>query len=134
MPSFQITLSPTKRVKGRFVSNVRRSLQKALAEENRLHCTTQADIAREIGVHRSVINRELRGVKDITVGRVAEIAYVLRRRAILALPERVTAAGSNQPAQTPSAMPGPPATGTSIQFDSHFPSQTASPIPVLAAA
>lgn len=91
MPSFQITLRPSKRAAGRFVNNVRRKLLLALSEESAKRGLTQTDIAREIGVHRSVINRELRGQKDITLGRVAELASAMGRKVDLELPERVSA-------------------------------------------
>lgn len=95
MPSFQITLSPSKRVSGRFVYAVRRGLQKALAEEGKKRGLTQAAIAKAIGVNRSVINRELRGEKDITLGRVAELAWALGRKAVLSFPEQSSAVGQN---------------------------------------
>jgi transcriptional regulator with XRE-family HTH domain len=91
MTSFQITLSPSKRAAARFVNNVRRKLQQALAEESQKSGLTQTDIANTIGVHRSVINRELRGRKDITLGRVAELASAMGRKAELELPERTAA-------------------------------------------
>ena len=95
MPSFQITLSPTKRAAGRFVYGVRRKLQKAYAEEQKKRGLTQTAIAAEIGVHRSVINRELRGAKDITLGRVAELAAALGRTAVIEFPEEVAVQGQN---------------------------------------
>jgi plasmid maintenance system antidote protein VapI len=79
MTSFQISVSPSRRAAARFVEGVRRAIQKALAEENQRSGITQSDIARKIGVHRSVINREIRGYKDITLGRVAELAHALGR-------------------------------------------------------
>jgi ribosome-binding protein aMBF1 (putative translation factor) len=102
MPSFQITLSPGKRAAGRFVHAVRRSLQRTLMEERDKRGLTQSAIANAIGVHRSVINRELRGEKDITLGRVAELAWALGRKAVLTFPERTSAAGQNiAPAAAP---------------------------------
>ena len=59
---------------------MRREIQKALAEEKLKRGLTQSDIAREIGVHRSVINRELKGFKDMSLGRVGEIANALGRQ------------------------------------------------------
>ncbi len=79
MPSFQISISPPRRAATRFINRVRRSLQKALVEEQQSRGLTQSDIARCIGVHRSVINREMRGQKDLTLGRVAELAWALGR-------------------------------------------------------
>lgn len=79
MTSFQISISDSRTVATRFISRVRREIHKALTEESRKRGLTQSDIAREIGVHRSVISRELRGQKDISLGRVGEIAHALGR-------------------------------------------------------
>src|SRR5438045_649384 len=85
--SFQISLTPTSRAAGRFVMQVRRALQKALAEEAARRGLTQSDLARAIGVHRSIISRELNGTKDLTLGRVGELARALGRRAKFELPQ-----------------------------------------------
>ena len=79
MTSFQISISPSRRAATRYINKVRRAIQKALVEEHRKTGLTQSDIARRIGVHRSVISRELRGQKDLTHGRVAEFAFALGR-------------------------------------------------------
>jgi transcriptional regulator with XRE-family HTH domain len=93
--SLQITITPSKRAAGRFVSKVRRAIQKALAEEQIENGTTQSDIARAIGVNRSVISREVRGHKDLTLSRVGEIAQALGRTADFSLPKRVVREGQN---------------------------------------
>ena len=95
MPSFQISVIPSRRAAARFVAKVRRALQKALAEENAKSGISQSDIARTIGVHRSVISRELRGYNDLTLGRIAELAYALGRDPSFELLERTTQPGSN---------------------------------------
>ena len=82
MQSFQISVTQTQKAAGRFVLSVRRSLQKALVESG----LSQSDVAREIGVHRSVISRELNGLSDMTLGRVAEIASALGRVPTFLLP------------------------------------------------
>jgi transcriptional regulator with XRE-family HTH domain len=87
MPSFRISITASKRAAARFVSGVRRKILLALEDEGKKRGLKQTDIARTIGVHRSVINRELRGRKDITLGRVAEIASAMGRVAILDFPE-----------------------------------------------
>jgi transcriptional regulator with XRE-family HTH domain len=97
MTSFRISLTPSKRVAGRFVSSVRRAIQKALAEEQRDSGLTQSDIARKIGVHRSVINRQIQGREDMTLSRVAELAWALGRKPVFDLPKTTHAAGSNLP-------------------------------------
>src|SRR4051812_47082720 len=72
--SFRISLSPQRRVAARFVEKVRRRLQRAYSESPNLK---QTDIARALGVHRSVISRQLRGRQDMTLGRVAELSWCL---------------------------------------------------------
>jgi transcriptional regulator with XRE-family HTH domain len=110
MSSFQITITPKERAAGRFVSRVRRVIQKALAEEGKKKGVTQSDIARAIGVNRSVISREIRGHKDITLSRVAEIAWAMGRKPIFDMPEITTISGANMqtnhPVSTMRATPG----------------------------
>ena len=89
--SFRITISPKDQAAGRFVSRVRRGLQKAFAEEAHKRGLTQSDLARAIGVNRSVISRELRGHKDLSLSRVAELAWALGRRPVFDLVEAVPA-------------------------------------------
>lgn len=96
MTSFQISITPGRRAAARFVARVRRQFQKALTEESRAKGLTQAEIARRIGVHRSVINRELNGRKDITLGRVGELAWALGREPAFALLEAKKDENSNQ--------------------------------------
>lgn len=95
MPSFQISITPSRRAAGRFVTAVRRAIQRMYSEENKKRGIKQSDIAREIGVHRSVISRQLHGREDISLARVAEFAFALGRRAVIDFPEIVAPAGSN---------------------------------------
>lgn len=95
MPSFRISITASRRAAARFVTDVRRKILQALEEENNKRGLKQTDIARTIGVHRSVINRELRGKKDITLGRVAELASAMGRVAILNLPQINVHMGAN---------------------------------------
>lgn len=95
--SFQITISPNRRAAARFVTQVRRAILKAYAEEQEASNLTQTAIARALGVHRSVINRELKGLKDMTLGRVAELAWAMGRIPTFELPKATMAAGTNLP-------------------------------------
>ena len=116
MPSFQISVTPSRRAAGRFVTQVRRAIQKALAEERKKSGITQSDIARAIGVHRSVINREIRGQKDLTLGRVAELAWALGRIPSFELREARIGDGTNmQHDVTICAISS--STGAAIPFD-----------------
>jgi plasmid maintenance system antidote protein VapI len=100
MSSFQIAITPSRRAAARFIAQVRRTVQKVLAEEEAEDGIRQADIARSIGVHRSVIHREIRGHKDLTLGRLAEIAWALGREPTFDLSPPVTVNGANAPAAT----------------------------------
>lgn len=91
----QITISPHKRAAGRFIASVRRAILKALAEEHAERGLTQSDIARELNVHRSVISRELKGISDISVGRIGEFAHVFGRKPTFALPKKAIRDGVN---------------------------------------
>lgn len=107
MPSFQISITPSRRAAGRFIAKVRRSIQKALADEEAKgnDGIRQADIARAIGVNRSVIHREIRGHKDLTLGRVAELAWALGYEPDFVLRRIELEQGCNAATDTPGANP-----------------------------
>lgn len=74
MPSFRTSVTPHRRSAARFVEVVHRQLAGAYAEQPEV---TQTAIAEVLGVHRSVINRQLRGFADMSLARVAEISWCL---------------------------------------------------------
>lgn len=77
------------------MSRVRRAIQKAFAEEAYTRGLTQSDLARAIGVNRSVISREIRGYKDLSLSRVAELAWALGRQPMFTMEKPVVKQGSN---------------------------------------
>jgi transcriptional regulator with XRE-family HTH domain len=85
MQSYQITLTPHKRAAGRFIAMVRREIQKALAEEQVNSGITQAAVAVELGVNRSVIHRQIMGFENLTLGTAAEIASALGREPLFSM-------------------------------------------------
>lgn len=97
MTSFQIGINPSRRAAGRFVSRVRRALQRAVVEEGDRNGLNQSKIAEAIGVHRSVISRELNGRQDITLGRIAELAWAMGREIEFELVVPQQKYGDNQP-------------------------------------
>lgn len=78
--SFQIGITPNRRASTRFIGKVRRALIQLLADNNDVSRTQIADA---IGVHRSVITRQLNGHADMNVGRIAEIAWALGYRPVI---------------------------------------------------
>lgn len=131
MPSFQISISPSRRVAARFVTGARRKVLKALEEEKRKRGLKQTDIARAIRVHRSVINRELRGKKDLTLGRLAELAWAMDREPFFDLLERAPQKGSNLPPPPASANVAPsvvPASSTGPTLEQFLAKALATPV------
>lgn len=88
MTSFRIGLTPSRQAAGRAVTKVRRAIQKAFAEERQLTGLTQSGIAQAVGVHRSVISRQLRGREDISLSRVGELAHAMNRNINFSLPRK----------------------------------------------
>lgn len=95
MTSLQITMTPNRRAAGRFIGRVRRNLRRALAEEMDENGLTQAELARKLGIHRSVVNREFNSSRDMTLGRVAELAWAMNREIDFGLKKPATVQGSN---------------------------------------
>ena len=118
MPSFRIAIDPHRRTAARFVQQVRRALQTAFIEEQTKRGLSQAEIARLLKVNRSVINRELKGFKDITLGRVGELAWAMGRLPHFSIEEPAQAVGTNVPETLPkgvaNAPTGSPATTSSL--------------------
>ncbi|MCL2714164.1 MAG: helix-turn-helix domain-containing protein [Alphaproteobacteria bacterium] len=115
MTSYQISLTPSRRAATRFIGLVRRALQCAYIEEQQKNGLSQSDIARALKVHRSVINRELKGVKDLTLGRVGELSWAMGRNPVFLLEEIQANVSANFPiTSTLQAVPShlPPLTTT----------------------
>lgn len=90
--SFQLSVTPHRRAAARFIDAVHRSLLKAFSDSPEI---SQTDIANVLGVHRSVINRQMRGRKDMSLARVAEIAHLLGYEADFTLVKPEPREGSN---------------------------------------
>ena len=61
----------------KFIGQVRAELRKAVVLEKKSRKISQQQIATVIGVNRSVINRQLTGFENLTLRRVAELAWAL---------------------------------------------------------
>lgn len=101
--SFQISIQPNRQVAARFVDSVRRTLVKALMDSK----ISQSDIARKLGVHRSVIHRELKGYQDITLGRAAELAWALGKKANFSLEGQFNEGANHKASHAASAQVAP---------------------------
>ena len=77
MPSYLYDIGEQGRAVSRFIAHVRSELQKAYAQERTERKLTQQKIATTLGVNRSVINRQLMGLENMTVRSVAELAWAI---------------------------------------------------------
>jgi hypothetical protein len=77
MPSFNFDIGEKERAGSRFLSDVRDALQNALATEKSQRKITQQQIANLLGTSRAVINRQLLGLENIGIKRVAEILWAI---------------------------------------------------------
>jgi transcriptional regulator with XRE-family HTH domain len=79
MTSFRFSIDPRSRLAARFLRRTRSEIQKALLEEKAERKLSQADLARILGVDRSVVNRQLTGKGNLTLRSVADLAWALNR-------------------------------------------------------
>jgi transcriptional regulator with XRE-family HTH domain len=81
----------------------------------------QSDIARRLGVNRSVISREIRGQKDMSLGRVAELATVMGYAPVFDLEKIETMPKANWFHIEPGVQSSATAKGVEIEAPSKFP-------------
>lgn len=93
--SYRFSVDPKSRKVGRFLGRVRREIQKAFEEEKKSRGLTQAQIARLLGVDRSVVNRQLMGTENLTLRRVGEFAWVFGRDIEFFMLKKTIPAGAN---------------------------------------
>lgn len=120
--SYQITLSDKRgakhrRAAARFVGAARRRLLDALADHPEI---TQSDIARELGVNRAVINRQLRGTAPMSMTRCAEIASVLGCRAEVSFIEPRKMVGDNAANAHPDFLQDDPLETPNSSFRAYY--------------
>jgi hypothetical protein len=105
MPSFNFDIGERERVGGRFLSDVRDELQRALAEEKAIRKITQQQIAEKLGTSRAVINRQLLGLENMGIKRAAEILWAIGWEPYFGA--RKIPAGENQYPAVEAAAPRP---------------------------
>lgn len=112
MTSYLFDIGGKKRAAARFIGHVRRELQRALVAEKATRKLTQQSIAKLIGVNRSVINRQLMGYENLTLRRVAELAWALgweivfelrKPKAVLVVSNPVSPASGRDLVRTPTS-------------------------------
>lgn len=77
MPSFEFDIGEQARVGSRFIAHVRDEIQRALFAEKSSRKVTQQQIAERLGTSRAVINRQIMGLENMTLRRVAELLWAI---------------------------------------------------------
>lgn len=96
MTSFKLPIEPRQRKASRFLGRVYSELQRALVEEKTLRKLTQQDLASQLGVNRSVVNRQFSGHANLTLRSIADLAWVLNREIVFEL-QPTLLPGQNRP-------------------------------------
>jgi transcriptional regulator with XRE-family HTH domain len=89
--SYQLKLSRRSLKSARFISKLHSAIQNALVESGK----TQQQVAQELGVDRSVVNRRLKGNANLTARSIADFAYVLGKEIEVRFVDPVAAKGLN---------------------------------------
>ena len=77
MNSFQFEIDEKSRAGSRFMSLVHDEIQRALVTERETRKVTQQSIAEKLGVNRSVVNRQVRGLENLTARTIAELLWAI---------------------------------------------------------
>lgn len=77
MTSYQYNIGEKARAGSRFLSLVRDEIQRAFAAEKALRNITQQAIADRLGVNRSVVNRQVMGLENLTLKTVGELLWAI---------------------------------------------------------
>lgn len=78
--SFPSKITPREKRVARVIRETRNKLLHVFESEKEQHRFTQAQLARELGVDRSVVNRRLTGQENLTLRSLAELADVLNHQ------------------------------------------------------
>jgi transcriptional regulator with XRE-family HTH domain len=100
MTSFHFDIGSRARQADRLIGRVRSELLKALSERKAETGLSQQALAQKLGVHRSLINRQLTGETNLTLRSIADLAWALDMEVSFELKKQIVEAGQNQPAMT----------------------------------
>ncbi len=79
MTSYKSRITPRRRKFVRLIGDIQEELQRVLMDEHEATGITQADIARALDKHPSVVSRALSGRSNLTLETIAELAWALNR-------------------------------------------------------
>jgi hypothetical protein len=77
MNSFELEIDEQSRIGSEFMARVVNEIRRAVAAEKASRKITQQAIADKIGTSRAVINRQVQGLENLSVRRIAEILWAI---------------------------------------------------------
>ena len=99
--SYRPKIDGKSRKAARFLSNLQKSIQKALIDSGK----TQQEIARILDVDRSVVNRRLSGSANLTARSIAEFAYAFEKDIQVRFVDKDNFRGTNTQQVSGAAVP-----------------------------
>ncbi|GAB1717133.1 MAG: hypothetical protein NTAFB05_21750 [Nitrobacter sp.] len=108
MTLFQFDIGDRARKTGRLIGRVRHELIRALSEKRAKERVTQQALAEKLGVHRSLINRQLSGETNLTLRSLADLAWAMDMELVFELREPVRGSGQNEQIETSTVSHAPP--------------------------
>lgn len=108
MTLFQFDIGDRARKTGRLIGRVRHELIRALSEKRTKERITQQALAKKLGVHRSLINRQLSGEANLTLRSLADLAWAMDMELVFELREPSKSAGQNEQIETSTVSHAPP--------------------------
>ncbi len=108
MSLYEFDIGEKDRCVSRFLGDVRSEIQQAFMTEKASRKLTQQQVATLLEVNRSVVNRQLTGVENLTCRRIAEFAWALGYEPEFHLRKVEVEAGTND---LPPKMPIPQSMG-----------------------
>ncbi|WP_083967480.1 MULTISPECIES: helix-turn-helix domain-containing protein [unclassified Methylosinus] len=99
--SFLLKLDPRQRKAGRFIGRVRDEIIKAFTSEKQARGLTQEQVAQALGIHRSQVNRILKGEENLTLRTISDLAWALDREIVFRLEKPESVPGQNHGAEQP---------------------------------
>lgn len=86
--SFRPQISPRRRAFARLLGDIQQELARVMADTPRV---SKAEIARRLGINRSLVTRRLNGTSNMTLESLSDLAWALDQRVIVRLEDRTPA-------------------------------------------
>lgn len=97
---FRFDIGGRARAASRLTGDVRSDLIRAILREKLATGLTQQQLAKKLGVSRSMLNRSLAGKEELTLRSLADLAWALDKEVVFELRDSLALPGQNYPVQT----------------------------------